>query len=192
MRIFNLVDEKDRAWHAGLSAWAGRNNLNDTSIGIENVNLASVNEGEFTFPPYHPVQIAAIIQLAQDILRRYPEITPTQIIGHSDVAPGRKFDPGAAFPWKTLFDAGIGAWYDEATKQQYLDKFAAQGLPDQAAITAKLKTYGYNTAGATDAGLYKHLIQAFQLHFRPADWQGTVDSETAAILYALVDKYFKK
>ncbi|CAJ0991431.1 N-acetylmuramoyl-L-alanine amidase AmiD [Sodalis praecaptivus] len=192
MRIFNLVDEKDRAWHAGLSAWAGRNNLNDTSIGIENVNLASVNAGKWTFPPYPAVQVEAIIQLAQSVLQRYPDITPTQVVGHSDVAPGRKFDPGAAFPWRKLYEAGIGAWFDDATKQQYSDEFAEHGTPDQAAIKAKLKTYGYNVAGATGAGGYKNLIQAFQLHFRPADWQGTVDNETAAILYALVDKYFNK
>ncbi|CRL44386.1 N-acetylmuramoyl-L-alanine amidase AmiD precursor [Sodalis glossinidius str. 'morsitans'] len=152
---------------AAFSAWAGRNNLNDTSIGIENVNLASVKNGKLIFPPYHPVQIAAIIQLAQDILQRYPDITPTQIIGHSDVAPGRKFDPGVAFPWQTLFTAGIGAWFDEATKQYYLDEFAGQGLPDQAAIIGKLKAYGYNTSGATDASVYKNLIQAFPTAFPP-------------------------
>lgn len=108
MRIFNLVDEKDRAWQVGLSAWAGRNNLNDTSIGIENVNLASVTAGKWTFPPYPAVQIEAIIPLAQPVLQRYPDIPPTQVVGHSDVAPGRKFDPGAAFSWRKLYEAGIG------------------------------------------------------------------------------------
>ncbi|OFB06433.1 N-acetylmuramoyl-L-alanine amidase, partial [Salmonella enterica] len=120
MRIFNLVDENERAWHAGVSSWAGRSNLNDTAIGIETVNLACDNNGVFVFPPYNPVQIDAIKELAANILQRYPDITPVNVVGHSDIAPGRKSDPGAAFPWKELYDAGIGAWYEESIMQHYL------------------------------------------------------------------------
>ncbi len=94
MRIFNLVDENERAWHAGVSSWAGRSNLNDTSIGIETVNLARDNNGVFVFPPYNPVQINAIKELAANILQRYPDITPVNVVGHSDIASGRKSDPG--------------------------------------------------------------------------------------------------
>lgn len=115
MRIFNLVEENERAWHAGASAWATRRNLNDTSIGVEIVNLATEDKGVFTFPPYNPIQIAAVKELAANILQRYPDITPVNVVGHSDIAIGRKSDPGAAFPWKELYDAGIGAWYDEPT-----------------------------------------------------------------------------
>lgn len=121
--FFNLVDENERAWHAGVSYWDGRNNLNDTAIGIETVNLATDNDGVFTFPPYNVTQIAAIKALASNILYRFPDITPVNVVGHSDIAPGRKSDPGAAFPWKALYDAGIGAWYDDETKQRYLDQF---------------------------------------------------------------------
>ncbi len=97
LRIFNLVNENDRAWHAGVSAWSGRSNLNDTSLGIELVNQARDDNGIITFLPYHPQQIAALKLLAINILQRYPDISPTNIIGHSDVSPGRKSDPGLSF-----------------------------------------------------------------------------------------------
>ncbi len=76
LRIFNLVDESERAWHAGVSSWAGRSNLNDTAIGIEIVNLASDETGEFVFPPFNEEQIAAVKQLALNIVQRYPDMTP--------------------------------------------------------------------------------------------------------------------
>ncbi|MFP2694251.1 N-acetylmuramoyl-L-alanine amidase [Enterobacter ludwigii] len=189
MRIFNLVDENERAWHAGVSSWAGRSNLNDTSIGIETVNLASDNNGMFVFPPYNPVQIDAIKELAANILQRYPDITPANVVGHSDIAPGRKSDPGAAFPWKELYDAGIGAWYEESTMQNYLIQFN-KSLPSKADIIAKLRTYGYDISDAGTESGYKNLIRAFQLHFRQKNYDGVADAETAAILYALADKYF--
>ncbi len=189
MRIFNLVDENERSWHAGVSAWAGRSNLNDTSIGIENVNLASESGDEFVFPPFNPVQIEAIKQLAANILQRYPDITPVNVVAHSDIAPGRKSDPGAAFPWKELYDAGIGAWYDDATMQTYLAQFSAS-LPSKAEMVARLKTYGYDTSEAKTESGYNALIRAFQLHFRQGNYDGVADAETAAILYALVEKYF--
>jgi len=188
MRLFNLVDENERAWHAGASSWAGRNNLNDTSIGIEIVNLATDNDGIYTFPPYNPVQIDAVKGLAINILQRYPDITPVNVVGHSDIAPGRKNDPGSAFPWKALYDVGVGAWFDEETKRQYREQFS-HVLPSKDDMILMLKRYGYDTSGSeTDMG-YVQLIRAFQLHFRPCDYSGKVDSETAAILYALVEKY---
>ncbi len=113
-RIFNLVAEEDRAWHAGVSGWARRDNLNDTSIGIEIVNLARDDDGVFTFPDYERSQINALKQLAKNILQRYPDMTPKNVVGHSDIAVGRKSDPGPKLPWKELYEAGIGAWYDDA------------------------------------------------------------------------------
>ncbi|WP_455465713.1 N-acetylmuramoyl-L-alanine amidase [Bartonella sp. B39] len=247
MRIFNLVDENERAWHAGVSSWAGRNNLNDTSIGIEIVNLATEHTDYFeetylkaglkdmrgfnpvdkdkhaqhvgvhllskdsklndkagelgsvdlvpydnevyTFPPYNPIQIDAVKQLALNILQRYPDIMPTDVVGHSDIAVGRKSDPGAAFPWKELYKAGIGAWYDDELKDHYQKQFC-KILPDKADILAKLKQYGYDISIASTESGYKNLIRAFQLHFRQENYDGVLDIETAAIVYALVDKYF--
>ncbi len=189
MRIFNLVDENERAWHAGVSTWAGRSNLNDTSIGIETVNLATDNNGKLIFPPYHPDQIKAFIQLAGNILSRYPDISPVNVVGHSDISPGRKSDPGAMFPWQTLYEAGIGAWYNDADKQHYESRFSST-LPPKADIITKLSRYGYHTSKANTNEGYRGLIRAFQLHFRQKKYDGVIDIETAAILYALTDKYF--
>lgn len=190
MRVFNLVDENERAWHAGVSYWAGRSNLNDTSIGIETVNLASDNNGAFVFPPYNPVQIEAIKELAKNILQRYPDISPVNVLGHADIAPGRKSDPGAAFPWKALYEAGVGAWYDDSTRSAYLTKFTAEGIPSNVEIIARLKTYGYDVSDATTAWGLKLLVRAFQLHFRQDNYDGVIDAETAAVLYALIERYF--
>ncbi|CAF26464.1 N-acetylmuramoyl-L-alanine amidase [Bartonella quintana] len=247
MRIFNLVDENERAWHAGVSSWAGRNNLNDTSIGIEIVNLATshsdcseetdaevalkdvrfsnpihesggalqanigslakgnnmggtalpyhavnlvpCNNEVFTFPPYNPTQIDAVKELALNVLQRYPDIMPTDVVGHSDIAIGRKSDPGAAFPWKELYVAGIGAWYDDELKEHYQRQFC-ESFPSKADIVTKLRCYGYDTSAAGSEIGYNELIRAFQLHFRQENYDGILDVETAAIIYALVDKYF--
>lgn len=189
MRIFQLVDENQRAWHAGLSSWAGRTNLNDTAIGIEMVNLARDDKGGFYFPPYDLVQIDAIKKLAINILKRFPDITPVNVVGHSDIAIGRKSDPGASFPWKSLYEAGVGAWYEEFLFQRYLTQFS-KSVPIKKDIIAKLRTYGYDISNAGVESGYKSLIRAFQLHFRQNNYDGIVDAETAAILYALVDKYF--
>ncbi|MBS0055859.1 N-acetylmuramoyl-L-alanine amidase [Yersinia sp. Marseille-Q3913] len=189
MRIFNLVDENARAWHAGVSSWAERTNLNDTSIGIEIVNLATDNKGVWHFPPYTAMQIAAVKQLAANILQRYPDISPVNVVAHSDIAPTRKSDPGPEFPWQELYDDGIGAWYDTDTKENFIKEFTTEGLPSKAEIVAHFGTYGYDATIASSELGYHYLVRAFQLHFRPTNYDGEVDIETAAILYALVEKY---
>jgi N-acetyl-anhydromuramyl-L-alanine amidase AmpD len=189
-KIFNLVYENDRAWHAGVSQWGSRSSLNDTSIGMEIVNLATDNKGEFFFPSYHPEQIAAIEALALDILARYPEITPTNVVGHADISIGRKSDPGPMFPWHALYLKGVGAWFDEKTRNKYQKQYEASGIPAQCELLRLFKRYGYDTSNASNKAGFKSLVRAFQLHFRQDNYDGEIDAQTAANLAALVHKYF--
>ncbi|MBC2691227.1 N-acetylmuramoyl-L-alanine amidase [Pseudomonas kielensis] len=188
-QIFSLVDENHRAWHAGVSQWAERSNLNDTAIGIEVVNQATDDQGKFTFPPYHPQQIDAIEQLAKDILKRYPDITPRNVLGHSDISIGRKSDPGAAFPWHALYLKGVGAWFDELQRDAFLRQYREGGIPNRATLLEQFKRYGYNTSQATNESGFQQLVRAFQLHFRAENYDGVMDVQTAANLAALVRKY---
>ncbi|CAI8970832.1 N-acetylmuramoyl-L-alanine amidase AmiD [Pseudomonas chlororaphis] len=188
-RIFNLVAEEDRAWHAGVSDWAGRSGLNDTSIGIEIVNEATDVNGVFTFPDYERSQIEALKQLALNILQRYPDMSPKNVVGHSDIAVGRKSDPGPKLPWKELYKAGIGAWYDEPTKKKYVQQFRAAGLPERDEVLKAFATYGYGVPAQATDDFFQSLVRAFQMHFRPKNYAGKLDVETCAILYALNEKY---
>jgi len=186
LRVFRLVGEQDRAWHAGVSQWAGRDNLNSRSIGIEIVNLARDDAGVFTFPAYDPEQIELLIALIRDIQGRYPDIGPTDILGHSDVAYWRKSDPGPRLPWHQLFEAGVGAWFDGVTQEVYQRRFS-MGLPPEVEIERAFQRYGY--AAAKNRQAFQQRVRAFQMHFRPNNYDGRLDAETCGILYALNDKY---
>jgi N-acetylmuramoyl-L-alanine amidase len=177
--VYALVDESARAWHAGVSAWQGRTDLNDTSIGIEIVNLATDSQ----FMPFPPEQIEVVIALCRDILNRYPSIQPTHVVGHCDIACGRKMDPGPLYPWQQLYKAGIGAWFEVDTVQKYQRQFASS-LPTEPDVMAKLTGYGYDASAGVHA-----VLRAFQMHFRPSLYDGKLDVETAAIAYALYEKY---
>ncbi|MFN3358149.1 MAG: N-acetylmuramoyl-L-alanine amidase [Pseudomonas sp.] len=186
LRAFRLVDEDRRAWHAGVSQWGGRDNLNSRSIGIELVNLARDDGGVFTFPDYGEEQIEVLIALLRDLLGRYPQLGPTDILGHSDVAYWRKSDPGPRLPWRRLFEAGIGAWFDEATRAMYQRRFCL-GLPPEVEVERAFQRYGY--APAKNRQSFEHRTRAFQMHFRAQDYCGVLDAQTCAILYALNEKY---
>ena len=125
-----------------------------------------------------------------EILERHPDVKPTHIIGHSDIAPDRKVDPGPRFPWQRLASLGYGAWYDDATVIRYWEKFRAEPLPI-INLQKALAAYGYNidVTGENDEQT-RNVVRAFQLHFQP--WQVTreMSRETAAILFALLDKYY--
>ncbi|MFS1538977.1 MAG: N-acetylmuramoyl-L-alanine amidase [Candidatus Phlomobacter fragariae] len=192
--IFNLVPEDRRAWHAGLSNWNGRLNLNDSSIGIEIVNKGFTEGmlGDKIWYPFNEQQISSIIVLAQDIIKRH-NITPDNVLAHSDVAPLRKYDPGKLFPWKRLAEVGIGAWPDEMTVKKYLVGGSPYAPASVSNIQKNLKKYGYDKipqTGELDEET-RRTISAFQLHFRPADISGNADAETEAIARALVEKYRK-
>lgn len=201
-KIYNLVPESERAWHAGDGGFAGRTILNDTSIGIEIVNAGikpeyrnALKNSDLDYHPYEhyvgfdELQIKKVAQLVQDISRRY-DIAPKNIIGHSDMAPSRKIDPGAKFPWKRLYtEYGIGAWYDDFDKLIFMNKdaFESATTPE---IKQALREYGYriNNSDEWDKAS-RDVIYAFQLHFRPQKPTGIMDLETYAILKALNKKY---
>jgi len=205
LEILKLVDEDKRAWHAGNSVWQGRSELNDSSIGIEIVNVPECHfdsEAQTTsehgenrlcvFPDYDPKQIELLIALSKDILARNPDISPTRVVGHADIAPARKNDPGPRFPWFELYQAGIGAWYDNDTFEQYWQRFN-QYQPNIGLIQSALRAYGYNVleTGIRDEQT-RNAISAFQMHFLPWQVTGKADSKTAAAIFALLDKYFNK
>jgi len=162
---YQLVPEERTAWHAGQSYWRGREALNATSIGIEIVNLHG-DRHDYPVP-----QIAALIELCTGILKRHPQIEPRNVVGHSDIAPQRKIDPGRRFPWKTLAAAGIGLW---PTAHRPLD----------GEIQPALQRYGYTPAIAVPP---REIVKAFQRHFRPGQVDGMADPETRALLAGLLD-----
>lgn len=188
--VLQLVPEEQRAWHAGVSDWQGRNSLNDTSIGIEIVNKGFTETmlGR-TWYPYNESQIKLIERLTKDIVERY-HIAPTDVVAHSDIAPLRKSDPGPLFPWKRLAEQGIGAWPDDATVTKYVDGREIHDTASVAIIQQALARYGYKIpqSGTLDDET-RQVITAFQMHFRAQDFSGTPDVETEAIALALVEKY---
>src|SRR5690606_38431417 len=173
-RIYQLVDESRRAWHAGESKWYGRSDLNAASIGIEIVNAGPTNNG---WQPYSDVQIDAVIALVRDIVARH-QIHARNVVGHSDIAPQRKQDPGPAFPWKRLAEAGIGRWFDEGNAAQLTIQYQREGLPSIAVIQQKLRKAGYDvpTTGELDAET-RRVLRAFQMHYRPSRYDGEPDAQ---------------
>jgi N-acetylmuramoyl-L-alanine amidase len=157
-----IVDESARAWHAGVSCWRGKRDVNARSIGIELVNPGHDN-GYRAFPE---AQMAALEKLAREILARHP-IPPRNVVAHSDVAPTRKIDPGELFDWRRLATRGIGLWPEAATGRTGI-------------VTEALAAYGYDVSDAAAA------ISAFQRRFRPASFDGVADAETTALAAGLL------
>ncbi|MDE2228997.1 MAG: N-acetylmuramoyl-L-alanine amidase [Alphaproteobacteria bacterium] len=164
--VIRLVPEKRRAWHAGASYWRGRTDINGASIGIELVNPGH----EFGYRDFPAAQMEALAELAAGIVRRHP-IPPRHVLGHSDVAIGRKQDPGERFDWQGLARRGVGLWPDFAS--------AAATSGDIAALQRDLASFGYRcpTTGMLDEET-RAAVRAFQLHFRPARVDGGSDDET--------------
>jgi N-acetylmuramoyl-L-alanine amidase len=162
---YRLVPEERVAWHAGRSHWRGRDALNGSSIGIEIVNLHGDRHD------YPAVQIDALIALCHDIIGRHPAIVPRNVVGHSDIAPRRKIDPGLRFPWDRLAAAGIGLWP------------RAGAAPVEGDVQEALQRFGYPPAlDVTTADI----VAAFQRRFRPARADGIADPETRSVLADLL------
>ena len=181
-RIAQLVEEGDRAWHAGKSFWAGETDVNSCSIGIEIVNPGH----EFGYRPFPDSEIDAVIGLCADIVARHP-IPPQRVLAHSDVAPTRKADPGELFPWRRLARAGIGHYVEPVP----LAAGAVLKPGDQGAAVESLKrrfrAYGYGVAeGAVFDDEMAAVVRAFQRHFRPGLVDGIADPSTVRTLDRLV------
>lgn len=180
--VLQLVAEGRRAWHAGRSVWAGETDMNSCSIGIEIVNPGHPGG----LPPYPDEQIRVVIALVRDITRRHG-IAAARVLAHSDIAPGRKEDPGERFPWRRLAEAGVGLWV-EPVEEGYRPSLGlgAEGL-DVAAIQQRLAAYGYGIAAN---GRYDEatalVVCAFQRHFRPDRIDGLCDDGTRRMLEALL------
>jgi len=180
-RIFRLVAEERRAWHAGVSFWKGETDINGRSIGIEIVNPGH----EFGYRPFPEAQIASVIALISDIRSRW-DIEDSRIIGHSDVAPARKDDPGELFPWKQLAEAGHGLWVEPAAAPGDPLSEGAEGA-GVFALQAGLTRLGYDCApSGTFDGRTTEVIRAFQRHWRQERVDGIADGETRARLIALL------
>ncbi|MYN13700.1 N-acetylmuramoyl-L-alanine amidase [Pusillimonas sp. TS35] len=188
-RVYQLVDESRRAWHAGVSSWYGRSDINTSSIGIEIVNAGrgytDVHNSQPHWQQYPDVQIKVVTALIRDIARRH-QIKPVNIVGHSDIAPQRKIDPGPMFPWRELARQGLGRWYDEDTARAHAARFQQEGLPDIAWTQATLARLGYEVprSGMLDKAT-RNVIAAFQMHYRPALYDGQPDAETLGIMSAM-------
>ena len=179
-RVIRMVPESMAAYHAGKSAWGKLNGLNQHSIGIEIINY------DGNVYPYSDAQVAIIFALCDEIIRRHG-IKPWNVLAHSDVAVGRKVDPGLKFPWAKLASLGIGAW---PLPDEVADNLSKKPNLSPAHVRALLIAYGYLLEPG-DVGL-KLGIEAFQRHFRTSKVDGVIDAGTVAILESLVRRYQPK
>ncbi len=180
-RIYQLVDEDKRAWHAGVSHWQGEDNINDCSIGIEIVNKGH----EFGYEDFPEVQMAAVVALANDIIARH-DICPTRVIGHSDIAPPRKQDPGEKFDWSRLASQGVGIWPhvsgEDTTENKDITRFVAH--------KEQFIAVGYDiTESDSNDAEFKAVVAAFQRHWRQSAVTGRLDNGTIVVLNDIVAQF---
>jgi N-acetylmuramoyl-L-alanine amidase len=177
-RILRLVPEDKRAWHAGAGEWDGESDLNARAIGIEIVNGGH----DFGLPDFTDAQIEAVIELVRDIAARH-KLRKHQIVGHSDVAPARKADPGEKFPWRRLAAAGLALWPEAPAQPSALGLSPGDAGPKVRLLQAMLSEIGY---GLDETGDYDEAtecaVRAFQRRFRPAKIDGEADGETQALI----------
>lgn len=183
-RVVQMVRESDRAWHAGKSSWRGHTDMNSCSVGIEIVNPGH----GLSYPSFPRRQVGSVIRLCDGIAKRH-EILPERILAHSDIAPGRKVDPGEKFPWRDLFQAGIGQFVDPAPIRRGLVFKAGDSGAAVEELQSMLALYGY---GVEITGIFDQqtriVVEAFQRHFRPRRVDGIADGSTVRTLRRLLEK----
>jgi len=167
--VYRLVDETRRAWHAGISYWRGERDVNGISIGIELANPGH----DFGYRPFPRPQTAALVELCSGILARHP-ISRARVVGHSDVAPRRKIDPGELFDWRGLAAAGYGLWPEPL-----------EGPTDPATVLKALASIGYEIGQGEADEITRAAVAAFQRHYRPRQIDGEIDAETKKLIYGL-------
>ena len=183
--LYSLVDEARQSNHAGVSNWKSYTQLNASSIGIEIVNPGFTDgpNGRVWYP-FPQAQIDTLIVLLKQIVARH-QIPPENIVGHADIAPGRKQDPGPMFPWNQLAAAGLLVWPDAARVTAARPGYDAQ-LPPVAWFQQRLAQFGYAVPqnGELDVAT-RAALTSFQMRYRPMTIDGTPDAESAALLDAL-------
>ncbi len=182
--ITQMVAENKRAWHAGRSIWAGETDVNSASIGIE-IHNPGHDDG---YPDFPAAQMQAVMELSRDIVQRN-SIEPRHVLAHSDVAPGRKIDPGEKFDWAWLAANGVGHWVEPAGVGPLIGAVShLQNTDDIARAQRLLGQYGYGieVSGRNDKAS-RTIVSAFQRHFRPARFDGLIDASTVATVEALLD-----
>jgi N-acetyl-anhydromuramyl-L-alanine amidase AmpD len=179
-RVIRMVPEEMAAFHAGKSTWGKLDGLNHHSIGIEVINY------DGNVYPYSDAQADIIFALCEEIIRRH-DIKPWNVLAHSDIAVGRKVDPGSKFPWAKLASLGIGAW---PLPNEVADNLKMKRDLTPGHVRSLLTAYGYALEPG-EVGL-KLGVEAFQRHFRSAKVDGLIDHETVAILEALLRRYQPK
>ena len=186
-RIFRLVDENRRAWHSGASGWKGHRMLNASSIGIEIVHpgFKLAPDQQRVYQPFAQSQIDVLLPLVQDIVQRH-QIRPDRILGHGEVTPSYKEDPGPTFPWALLAQRGITPPLPDAARVAEQRALFSIQLPDPAWFQERLAQHGYpiERSGLWDPQSQRVLMN-FQMRYRPADYSGQPDAESAALLLVL-------
>ena len=187
-RVFQMVDENMRAWHAGVSEWAGMTDLNSASVGIEIVNGGhDWRDADGGLPPYPDVQINAVIALSKAVMNRH-SIAARDVLGHSDIAPTRKQDPGEHFPWGGLAAAGIGQWpkgIEDDRRVLFEPDQRDRGVAIAQRGLAHIG-YGARVSGILDTDT-QDIIKALQRRYRPGHIDGIIDMQTMDIIKALVE-----
>ena len=183
--ILTLVPDLYTAWHAGISSWKNHNSLNANSIGIEISNPGH----KFGYVDFTKKQIKSLIKLSKFLIHKY-KIKKNNILGHSDIAPDRKMDPGEKFPWELLFKNKIGFWYQLDKKKLKILRGNKISIKNNQLCKIKLKKLGYPSSSKIFKNNFKFnkfLIRAFQRRFRPALIDGQIDQECMLIINKLTN-----